>query len=312
MVDTETFIIILSALCLIIVILLVIMRKKSVAAKEELKRKSVTMNVLQTAQSQNEIFEMHMLDNTAAKTTMAAILESINVDKLGYEILGHVPRGWTGSIAEIYFRVVLSNGPAFYKFNAQIQSVHGGRDKSHIRVNTPMDLEVGQKRGFIRLKPNKDAVKVIGLWKLDPAKPLPKNKSEISSPLTHYKVGMKEEPIQIENISGSGLAIRFPLIDPQNPPVELELGDLLLCLIIYAFEDHDSEKLVTFWCTSEIVNSRILDSKPSALLFGLEFTNWAVMEQGESDINWFHSSPSRGASPITQWVLRMDMGKRKV
>ena len=55
------------------------------------------------------------------------------------------------------------------------------------------------------------------------------------------------------------------------------------------------------------------DRRPSpALILGVEFTNWAVLEQGKSEIHWFHSSTSRGVGPITQWVMRMDMEQRKL
>ena len=36
------------------------------------------------------------------------------------------------------------------------------------------------------------------------------------------------------------------------------------------------------------------------------------LEQGKADINWFHSTPKSGVSPITQWVMQMDIQQRKL
>ena len=47
----------------------------------------------------------------------------------------------------------------------------------------------------------------------------------------------------------------------------------------------------------------------SDMILGTEFTNWAVLEPGKADINWFHSTPKSGVSPITQWVMQMDMNE---
>ena len=38
----------------------------------------------------------------------------------------------------------------------------------------------------------------------------------------------------------------------------------------------------------------------------------ALIEQGKADINWFHSTPKSGVSPITQWVMQMDIQQRKL
>jgi hypothetical protein len=48
------------------------------------------------------------------------------------------------------------------------------------------------------------------------------------------------------------------------------------------------------------------------MILGTEFSNWAVLEQGKSDINWFHSTPKSGVSPITQWVMQIDIQQRKL
>ena len=72
------------------------------------------------------------------------------------------------------------------------------------------------------------------------------------------------------------------------------------------------DRVVTFWCTCDVLNIRMQKEPTPALVLGTEFSNWAVLEQGKADINWFHSTPKSGVSPITQWVMQMDIQQRKL
>ena len=274
------------------------------------RRKAIIRQMLETAQAQNEIFDINILDKAVSHKGLAALLQNISPTSLGMEVLNYISRELAGVTVEVYFRASLPDGPAFYKFRSVIESVEPRRNKSILRLASPEDLSTGQKRIFIRVKPPKDKVRVIGVWELNSSKPIPRNTSEISNPLLHYKRGMEIEPVQVENISATGMALRFPMEDLDIKPVDLDKGSQLLCLIIYHMGK--DEKIVTFWCTCSVLHARVHEGPNPALVLGTEFTNWAVLEQGKSDINWFHSTPSRGVSPITQWVMHMDMEQRKL
>ena len=274
------------------------------------RRKAIIRQMLETAQAQNEIFDINILDKGASHKGLAALLQYISPTSLGMEVLNYVSRELAGVTVEVYFRATLPEGATFYKFRSVIEGVEPSRKKSLLRLVSPEDLSTGQKRVFIRVKPPKDKVRVIGVWELNSSKPIPRNTAEISNPLLHYKRGMEIEPVQVENISATGMALRFPMEDLDIKPVDLDKGSQLLCLIIYHMGK--DEKIVTFWCTCSVLHARVHEGPNPALVLGTEFTNWAVLEQGKSDINWFHSTPSRGVSPITQWVMHMDMEQRKL
>lgn len=72
-----------------------------------------------------------------------------------------------------------------------------------------------------------------------------------------------------------------------------------------------SEKLITFWCTCEVVTARIQEDPLPALIPGVEFADRAVLKQGKSEIHWLHSSPARDVGPGTQWVMRTEREQRK-
>lgn len=307
---TEEYILIFMALFVALCIILVFLRAKLQHARQEAQRKAVIRRMLEKAQEQNEMFDMKMLDEEAGQKGLSGMLLKSAEDGLHLEVLAYVAKEWTDTPVDVYFRVTLPEGAVFYKFRSSVRSVNPERKKSRLVLTPPQDLEVGQKRNFIRVKPRKDSVRVIGVWAIDPAKPIPKTTAEIGRPVLHYKLGMETEPVQVENISATGMALRFFMDSPEDKPVDLDTGSRLLCLVIYAMDK--TEKLITFWCTCEVVNTRIQEGSAPALILGVEFTNWAVLEQGKSEIHWFHSSPSRGVGPITQWVMRMDLEQRKL
>ncbi len=277
--STEEYILIFGVIFVALCFLLVCLHGRLQKIRQEKRRRNVIRQMLQTAQEQNEIFDLKVLDNEVNKNGLSATLLHQDDVSLGMEVLTYVSREWTGTPVDVYFRVSLPEGSIFYKFRSAIRTVEAGREKSRISIAAPPDLEVGQKRNFIRIKPHKEAVRVIGVWSVDPGRPIPRTTAEIGRPVMHYKLGMRNEPVQVENVSATGMALRFQMEDTETRPVDLDKGSQLLCLVIYAM-DKKGEKLVTFWCTCEVINSRTVEGLAPALILGVEFTNWAVLEQG--------------------------------
>ena len=277
--------------------------------RHEAKRAEMIRSMLETAQEQNEIFDLN-IDERHSHKGLAGTLTKILPTQLELEVLSYVSRELEGTPVDIYFRAMLPEGQAFFKFHSTIQQVKGNYEKSFLLLSMPKEIDAGQKRHFIRVRPPKDLVRVIGVWEMDPTKPIPRNTCEIGRPLLHYKAGMEDELVQVADISATGMALRFPAESLEDKPVDLNKGSQLLCLIIYQVSKDD--RVVTFWCTCDVLNIRMQNGPEPALILGTEFSNWAVLEQGKSEINWFHSTPKSGVSPITQWVMQMDIQQRKL
>ena len=308
MTGTELLIIVvllLVALC----VTLVVVKGRLQTIRQEAKRTEMIRSMLETAQGQNEIFDLNVEERHSHKG-LAGTLTKILTTQLELEVLSYVSRELEGTLAEVYFRAMLPEGPAFFKFHSTVQQVKGSYEKSYLMLSMPKEIDAGQKRHFIRVKPPKDLVRVIGVWEMDPAKPIPRNTCEIGRPLLHYKAGMENELVQVADISATGMALRFPAESLEDKPVDLDKGSQLLCLIIY--QVNREERVVTFWCTCDVLNIRMQNEPAPALIMGTEFSNWAVLEQGKCEINWFHSTPKSGVSPITQWVMQMDIQQRKL
>lgn len=281
-------------------------KKKATSGKEQF-----IENTLDLAISQYEIFNLKLHDPGSARVGLSAMLREIDRDGLHLDVNDYVSEDWTGKQIDVFFRVLQDDLPVFYTFTSNVKQIKPDYGNSRVVIAMPQHLRVEKKRHFERVKPNKETVRVVGVWQIQPGKRLPKSASEIGPPLTHYRFGSPEEPVQVEDISASGLALRFALDKDSKAPRDFIKGDQLLCLVVYVL-DNDDDKPIAFWCTGEIMNTRVAESPRPALVTGLEFTNWAVLEQGTNEIHWAHSSPSRGARPIMQWVQRIEAEKKKL
>ena len=267
-------------------------------------RRVQIMTTLETAREQFATFNLRLISDTPGQSGLSAILLDMDERTLHLEVADYVDEAWKGLPVDAFFRVDEEDGPVFYVFRSLFLGISPDFGKARVTLALPDDLRVEKKRHFVRMRPQEDAVRVIGVWALPEGQALPRSTGEIGAPLSHATPGMKDKPVQVEDISASGLALRFP--GKESPALAaIGKGSHLLCLVVYVL-DLNQNKPTAFWCTGEVVNERHGTGHPPARILGVEFTNWAVLDQGGSEIHWSHSSPSRGVKPILQWVERMD------
>lgn len=267
-------------------------------------RRAQLLDTLETAREQFATFDLRLISDSPGTNGLSAILLDVDDRTLHLEVADYVDEAWKGLPVDAFFRVDGEDGPVFYVFRSVFLDISPDFGKARVAVALPETLRVEKKRHFIRVRPQEDAVRVIGVWALPEGLPLPRSTEEIGPPLTHAMPGMAEKPVQVEDISASGLALRFPGREA-GPLREIDKGSHLLCLVVYVL-DCSQDKTTAFWCTGDVVNVRYSSGPPPARILGVEFTNWAVLEQGGSEIHWSHSSRTRGVRPILQWVERMD------
>ena len=128
MTGTELLIIfgiLIAALCFT----LVVIKGRLQGMRHEAKRADLIRHLLEKAQEQNEIFDLNAEERPNSKG-MAGTLTKILPAMLELEILSYVSRELEGSSVEVYFRALLPEGPAFFKFRAIVQQVRGSYEKS--------------------------------------------------------------------------------------------------------------------------------------------------------------------------------------
>lgn len=259
---------------------------------------------LEAAREQFATFSLRLISDTPNTSGLAAILLDMDDRSLQLEVTDYVDKAWKDLPVDAFFRVHEKDGLVFYVFRSRFLGVTPDFGKARVTLALPDSLRVEKKRHFVRMQPQEDAVRVIGVWSLPKGKPLPHSTADIGAPCIHSMPGMKEKPVQMEDISAAGLALRLPSHENETLRT-ISKGSHLLCLVVYV-ADHTQNKPTAFWCTGEVVNERHSAGNTPARILGVEFTNWAVLEQGGNEIHWSHCSPSRGVKPIRQWVERMD------
>ncbi|MDE6735586.1 MAG: hypothetical protein K2J64_09000 [Desulfovibrio sp.] len=274
-------------------------------------RRGHIVAALEAAREQFATFNLRLISDTPGTSGLSAILLDVDDRVLHLEVSDYVDEAWKGLPVDAFFRVETDDGPIFYVFRSVFLDISPDFGKARVTLAMPDHLRVEKKRHFVRMRPQEDAVRVIGVWPLAEGQALPRSTADIGAPLSHATPGMKDKPVQVEDISASGLALRFP--GKESPALAaIGKGSHVLCLVVYVL-DCAKDKTTAFWCTGDVVNERVSPGQPPARILGVEFTNWAVLEQGDSEIHWSHSSPSRGVKPILQWVEQMDRkrGRKK-
>lgn len=297
--------IILSLIFFLIMCALFYFWKRKKKKEKSNAKQSFVIDCLEQARTQFEIFNIKPAIEGEAKNGISALLEKISANSLEMESSNFIPQDWLNREADVFFRLRNEEGPVFYTFRTLIKQINSDYEHSTFELTIPEHLRVEKKRHFTRVQPQKSDVQVIGVWPIKPGSHLPHSSAEIGKPVSQYRKGRTKEQVQVENVSATGIALRFKLDKDGKPPVQYNKGSQLLCLIVYQTEDNNVRP-TAFWCTGEIMNSRIAEGQEKELVLGLEYTNWAVLEQGTSDIHWAHSSPIRGARPILQWVKKIE------
>lgn len=258
-------------------------------------------NALEEARQQKALMDIKLRNDTD-RTGLSAFLEAIDRGSLVMFVNGFVPDDWNKKLVEVFFRVTRPDGVIFYVFNSNVSKLVSGPKTSAINIAFPTHLRVEKKRHFIRVTPDPADVLMLAIWPVAPGKRLPRARSDMGAPELRWKSGDAEQHIQLENISGGGVALRLQAGTDGFLPFALEKGKQLICLLVYKPEPDTARPLI-FWCSCEISNIR---KNGHAISIGMEFTNWALQEQEEHEIHWIHSSPWQGAKPILKWVEAID------
>lgn len=257
------------------------------------------METLNHAREQGVNFDIK-IPAAAGHSGISGKLLSMSVDSLKIEVPGPLPDGCKRKEAEVYFRVMQDREPVFFVFESEV--LNAQPETGTLELAAPGHLRVEKKRHFNRIQPPPSDIKMLAVWQAVPGRRLPRENSDLGPPATSWKQGQIARIVQLDNIAGSGLALKFTPEKEGPFPLNLVKGRQLICLLVFT-PDKMNPKPVIFWCMGEIMNVR---QSGDSVAVGMEFINWAVQQQGETEIHWTHNSPWRGVKPILQWVQRLE------
>ncbi|MBQ7608773.1 MAG: hypothetical protein IJU76_12525 [Desulfovibrionaceae bacterium] len=281
------------------------------AKEAKRKQKLFVMQQLELAYSQIETFSIQVGERDT-RTNYMAILDSITNDFLTLSITEYMSPLWINQKADFFFCVRRDAQRDFYRFRAPILSLKPSGKTTKIRVPSPNSLEMGQKRAFFRITPLPETIRVIAIWLLSDTAHLPKATSDVGKPYMSVtfkdRKDEKVSPLNVEDISGTGIALRI-ILKNQDEELLIEKGKQILCLLVYDASLQKKEHLVNFCCTGRVTNVR---SVKNAFIVGAEFENWALLNRGKPTINWFKQQKAVGIGPILNWVTKMDLERHKI
>lgn len=294
----------IGTILLVVVILLIAASGYFPAKLRERKNRERQRNVIREtllqAQESNELFDVQFLDVDSSIYNVSGILVALDEDVMRLEVLHHVPGDLKDTDLDVYFRIPIPSGYSMFKFKSRLLGLHVEKDRSELILPYPQILDVGQPRKFLRVTPPDDAVQTISIWPID-GMLLPRDQHDIHESMmssTLYPI------IRLENISASGMAVRFPGATPGELPYFFLEGSLLLVRIVYTMPG--DRRKVGFWGSCRITELRN-DSDRPYLIAGMQLTDWAIEEPDTTSLSWFPVTPETGATPIIQWVTKMDI-----
>lgn len=259
---------------------------------------TIVRSILDEALLSREIFEIEPDAPGIGCRSYRGQLETQEKDKLLFRMLDPIAHSLTNAPAYLLFRAKEQAGQQYFKFCCEIRKVIPDEPFQAVEMSFPVSMEIGHKRSFARIVPPQDKIRLLSLWTITPQQPMPLSLEQVGPPVLAAKRGAASPPLFLADISASGMAIGFPLEKKEAaPPVDLERGSPLFCLLVFEMDGQP----VTFWATCSVNNTRLRENPP-ALLVGLEFTNWALLQPGERVLKWFHASPLKGVDPILRWV----------
>lgn len=295
-----------AVIAILIAIVVIVLILCGVILSAKLKRgKEVAyiLNIIRTAQSQSELFNVEIAKVEEQGKGFSGILQVANKNELVVNVLQDVSRSFVGLPVHVYFNLREDRGQQLFVFDSRIRAVKSKGSTSSVSVAVPDYLQVGQKRHFNRVNLRSDEVNALGFWVLNEQQPMPKSTAELNKPLRASKKELEDLPIVMLDISATGMALQLnPASGPGLEQVFVAKGSQVLTLISFVLSD---EQNATFWCTGEVVNVRPNKDDSGNMIYGVEFINWALLTKDQPHFNWHHVSPIRGVPIMEQWVVAL-------
>lgn len=273
------------------------------------RQQRITREILETAMNQRSTLALEFTGAEMQGRKLSGPCVKLGAGSLLIDVGGaYASPVWNRQPVQVFFKTTTKRKASYYQFNSQVMDAQICGDTFVLQLPVPDELDPGQKRSFVRVEPQGDSVLGIGLWPMSDSVPLPTDINDMERAVFNYRPG-KAEDVHIVNLSAGGM--RLSMEKKLNPFETLDLsnGSQLLCLLI--LRSNEGEGSLPFWLACTIVSCGEDPEKRGTLFLGLRFTNWALMEEGETGIAWFPIHKDRGVAPLATWVMRHHLEQHK-
>ena len=208
---------------------------------------------------------------------------------------------WIGHKAHVYFLLKGEQGETYYDFSTPILDFPRHGDGYALQLQTPTEFNHNQKRMFVRLKPSKELIEELVLWRLPADRDQPKN-------FSHLREAFCAGDPSIEDISAGGVRLGM---NPHDPVVESFSAGVISIMHLVAKDKKDEAATLNLWLVCECVLIRDeTDSQKISLSF--KFRKWAKDPATGEDFTWLPIRSTDGVPSLTAWIMRRQLDATRV
>jgi len=206
-----------------------------------------------------------------------------------------------GEEVRVSFKTHTKRTSSYYQFTSQVHSLPRCGAAYGITLAIPEEIRSNQKRSFVRITPRKEAVYGIGVWEMQPARTHRNDPDALGAAQVSFRQDHQKE-LALLNVSAGGLSLKVQRPPEDQPAMDPQPGDRLLCLLMLAAPE--GEPALSLWLESTVVNRRELENDPCAVV-GLRFDAWAAPAQDKGGVAaWFGLGEDGAISALATWIVR--------
>jgi hypothetical protein len=264
--------------------------------------------ILQEALEQRSGVELSFLPAEQARKALVLSLADITDEAIVLEVPEYVSvgRSWIDRRVECFFKIQdpkKKQQMLFYRFQSTILGVRKlSSGMAHLLLAFPKNLEMHQKRAFLRLDPPAHYILGFALWPQRTASATdPAHYKKWGKPTLTYIPRSKQNPLAIENISAGGLRLHVRHTALQNSWISFNIAQRFFMLL--DLFDPESGQKRRFWLQCRVQNT-FEDHVSKDIEVGMKFI--AVGHPSPSDperLIWTRLG-DEGIESLASWIMK--------
>lgn len=255
--------------------------------------------------------DMKFLPAEPSRRSSACSIIDIHDDTIDLEPPSYitVTPEWMGRKVECFFRLFTPKGqPVFYTFQSSILGVtQGGKEINQLAIATPNQLQLQQKRAFLRLDPPPQYLLGLAVWNdsWEEQGTPPENIKEWGRPPLVYVPDKSQNPVTISNISASGLRITVLHEAVKTARLSTQLSSrLLLLLDLYTPEQERKQR---FWLKCRVQNiHEVFETRDVEIGLHIIGVGRPKLDEIPYELVWAELGED-GVEALAIWVMRRHM-----
>jgi hypothetical protein len=212
---------------------------------------------------------------------------------------------WTGETALVGFVLDNKGASSYYQFVSCLRGLPRCGGGLGMLLDTPAEIVLNQKRGFVRLSPRKEVIFGVGIWPLQPGQACPGQPASLGVARASYRQDHQQQ-LALLNVSAAGLCLKLRRAQANQPAMDPLAGDRLLCLLVLGSQT--GEQTLSLWLDCTVANCGD-KAGASYSIVGLSFDAWAAPSRDESAVSWFPVQKGGAIAPLAAWVLRQQIAQ---